>query len=233
VPSRSRLPERTLKALQRINETVTSRIEKPILNWFCERLPRSVTSDTLTAIGVIGGGLTLLGYVLSNFRPDFLWLACLGLVVNWFGDSLDGTLARYRKAERPIYGFFLDHMTDSFVMTMVAVGVGLSPYAGMESALAVLVSYLLMTILTMVSSKASGVFRISYNGVGPTEIRLLIIFLTIIGYLLPTPSFTLWDLTFTIYDAIMYVAAAVLVTTCVLTTINTARALAVIDPPKQ
>jgi archaetidylinositol phosphate synthase len=233
LPRLSRLPERTQTALQRINETITSRVEKRILNWFCERLPRQVTSDTLTAIGVIGGALTLLGFALSNLRPGFLWLACLGLVLNWFGDSLDGTLARYRKAERPTYGFFLDHMTDSFVMTMVAVGAGLSPYVSMESALAILVAYLLMTILTMVSSKVSGVFRISYNGVGPTEIRLAIIALGIAAYLFPTPVFTLWDYSFTLYDAIMYAAAAALVTTCVLTTIRTVRALAIIDPPKQ
>jgi len=109
--------------IERINQTLTSHAERRVLNWLCARMPRAVTSDMLTFLGVVGAVLTFAGFFLSDRSVSWLWLAIAGLVLNWLGDSLDGSLARYRGTERPRYGFFLDHMADTFVMALVAVGV--------------------------------------------------------------------------------------------------------------
>src|SRR5690554_1739776 len=96
----------------RINQTILGPLEKPALQWMAARLPVWVTPDTLTGIGIFASVLIFISFVLTNIHPGFLWLASFGVVLNWFGDSLDGTLARYRKIERPQYGFFVDHAVD-------------------------------------------------------------------------------------------------------------------------
>ena len=85
-----------------------------------------MTPDILTAIGFFGTLLISISYILTNQTPAFLWLASLGLVINWFGDSLDGTLARFRKIERPRYGFFIDHTTDALGEVLIMVGIAIS-----------------------------------------------------------------------------------------------------------
>jgi len=159
-----------------INETTTilSFIEKPALNWLANKLPEFMTPDFLTVVGMIGSFLTGLGYFLSLYSDYYLWLANFGLLLNWFGDSLDGTVARFRHIERPKYGFFIDHSLDSISMVVIGVGVGLSPYARFDFVLMALVSYLLMSILVYIKTFVHGVFKISYYGFGPTEARVFI-----------------------------------------------------------
>jgi phosphatidylglycerophosphate synthase len=219
--------------LERINDAITSRQERVLLTWLCERLPRWVTSDVLTAVGVLGAAMTFVGWWQSERSVSFLWLACAGVVVNWFGDSLDGSLARLRKTERPRYGFFLDHMSDTLAMALIALGVGLSPYASFGCSMAVLLGYYLMVILTMVTSQTTGVFRISFNGMGPTEIRLFIIAFTLSVILFPTPHFIWSELELTIYDAIMLALTGLLIVMCVHESIRTLRALAIQEPPRR
>ena len=98
---------------KRVNDILLGPIERPALNWLAAHMPAWMTPDGLTIIGVIGAVIILVSYGLSNLEPAFLWLASFGFFVNWFGDSLDGTLARYRKIERPKYGFFVDHTVDA------------------------------------------------------------------------------------------------------------------------
>ncbi|MGC9078634.1 MAG: CDP-alcohol phosphatidyltransferase family protein [Candidatus Kapaibacteriota bacterium] len=159
---------------KRETKSVLSFIEKPLINWFVARLPKYVTPDTLTAIGVVGAMMTGLGYALTFYNKDFLWLATAGLFINWFGDSLDGSLARYRRIERPKYGFFIDHTLDSISMVLIGVGVGLSPYARLDFVLFALVGYLLMSIFVYIKTMILGVFNIIYFGFGPTEARVFI-----------------------------------------------------------
>lgn len=218
--------------MERINDAITSRYERVALNWLCERLPDWVTSDMLTAVGVLGAALTCLGFGLSGFDERFLWLAGVGVVLNWFGDSLDGSLARLRKAERRQYGFFLDHMSDTLAMGLIALGVGLSPYAGFYSSASVLLGYYAMVILTLTTSQATGVFRISFNGLGPTEIRLFIIACILSAILLPTPRFVWLGVEVTAYDAIMVVLTVLLVVMCLGQSLRTLRMLSVQDPPR-
>jgi len=217
----------------RVNDALTGSAEKRILLWFCRYMPAWVTSDMLTMLGLTGAAMSFLAYWQSGRGAITLWLAILGLALNWFGDSLDGTWARHLNAERPRYGFFLDHMTDTFAMGLVAIGIGMSPYAHFASGLAVLAGYYLMVILSMVGCIVTGTVRISFNGVGPTEIRLLIIACTIAAILLPTPVFNYGEVRMTIYDIVMVVVTTILVVMCVVQTVKIARQLAVMDPPRR
>jgi phosphatidylglycerophosphate synthase len=216
----------------RLHQTITGGVEQRILHAICRTLPSWVTSDGLTALGVLGAALSFAGFALSNWFPGWLALAVAGMVLNWLGDSLDGTLARYRQTERPKYGFFIDHMTDSMVMALIAVGMGLSPYADLECCLAVLAAYFLMTILSLTTCVVSGVFQISFNGVGPTEIRLMIIACTVTAGLLPTPRLGGPASAYSIYDGIILVTTAILFLTCLTQAKKTLKGLAELDPPK-
>ena len=218
--------------MKRINETVLSNYEKRLLDWACARMPTWVTSDMLTALGVIGAGMIFAGFSLSSNSPSWLSLAIAGLALNWAGDSLDGSLARYRMAERNEYGFFLDHMTDTLTMSLVAVGIGLSPYVLMATALAALATYFMLTILTMVTCITTGAFRISYGGFGPTEIRLFIAIGSALAIFYDVPNFSVLGISASLGDVVIGILASLLLITGIISMIRTARALAASDPPK-
>ncbi|MGY9105879.1 MAG: CDP-alcohol phosphatidyltransferase family protein, partial [Alphaproteobacteria bacterium] len=116
--------------------------------------------------------LTFVGYLLSSWTPAFLWLASFGLVINWFGDSFDGTLARHRLAERARYGFFVDHVTDLFAQILIGTGLAVSSYVSFEAASMGLVTYLAIVIVALIRERVLGVFKITFMRFGPTEARL-------------------------------------------------------------
>ena len=149
--------------------------ERRVLRWIAARLPRAWMPDHLTAIGVLGALTTAVGYWLSAGHPVWLWLASGGLVLNWFGDSLDGTLARVRQIERPKYGYYIDHMVDAFNTAVIGAGIGLSPYVSLPLAMLLVIIYLGLSINIYLESSVFGVFEISYGIFGPTEARLLLI----------------------------------------------------------
>ena len=111
-------------------------------------------------------------YVLSNGDPAWLWAASALLVVHWLGDSLDGTLARVRKAERPRYGYYLDHLVDAVATALIGIGLGLSPYLLLATGLVIVIAYLVLSINTYLETQALGVFSLGYGRLGPTEARL-------------------------------------------------------------
>ena len=123
-----------VKPHQRVNDILLGPWERPALAWLAAHMPGWMSPDKLTAIGFAGAVLIMLSYALSTRSAALLWLASLGFVVNWFGDSLDGTLARYRKIERPRYGYFVDHTVDSFNEFLIIMGLGLSPYVRFDVA---------------------------------------------------------------------------------------------------
>ena len=199
-----------VKPHERINEILLAPLERPALNWFVTRMPLWVNPDILTAIGILGAVLICGGYCLSNKYSEFLWLASLGFVVNWFGDSLDGNLARYRKIERPKYGFFVDHTVDSFNEVLIVLGLGLSPYVSFNIACLGLIGYLLMSILVYIRTYVNGVFQLSYGKLGPTEVRVILILLNTTMYFVGIPNVSLpWGLN-TIYDLPILIIAVVL-----------------------
>lgn len=149
--------------------------ERRVLRWIAARLPRSWMPDHLTAIGVLGALAVGAGYALSPLHPGWLWLASFGLFVNWFGDSLDGTLARVRQIERPKYGYYLDHMVDAITTIAIGTGIGLSPYVALPIALAIVILYLCLSINVYLESAVLGVFDLGYGVFGPTEMRILLV----------------------------------------------------------
>ena len=161
----------------RVNDILLGSLERPTLKWLAEHSPRWVTPDLYTAIGALGSLVSFAGYILSRLHPAFLWLATFGFVVNWYGDSLDGTLARYRHIERPEYGFFVDHVLDAISQVLFFIGMGLSPFISFNVACIGLVAFLLMSTMVFLRTSTSGEFRISYSMLGPTEARVLAILL--------------------------------------------------------
>jgi archaetidylinositol phosphate synthase len=149
--------------------------EARVLEWIARRLPRRVMPDHMTALGVLASIGIAAAYVLSNGDKAWLWAASGLLVVHWLGDSLDGTLARVRKAERPRYGFYLDHLVDAFATAAIGIGLGLSPYMLLAVGLAIVVAYLILSINTYLETHAFGVFTLGYGRFGPTEARLILI----------------------------------------------------------
>lgn len=193
---------------RRVNDILLGPLERPTLKWLAAHMPAWITPDICTLIGVLGALLTGISYVLSIYNSNFLWLASLGFVINWFGDSLDGTLARYRKIERPIYGFFVDHTVDAFSVTVIILGLGLTPYVNFTIACLALIAYLLLCVLVFLRTSVLGEFKISYSKLGPTEIRVLLILLSASMYFggeqMPVLSFgRLNPITFTLYDIIV------------------------------
>ena len=214
-----------MKPHQRVNDILLGPLERPALAWLAMHMPAWVSPDTLTGIGVLGAVVICLSYSLSNVHNGFLWLASLGFVINWFGDSLDGTLARYRHCERPKYGFFVDHTVDSFNEVLIVLGLGFSPYVRFDVACLALIGYLLMSILVFIRTYVEGVFQISYGRFGPTEIRVILILLNAIMFFTRPPSITLSWATFTIYDLIVGVIALLLVTLYLVSVLRQARGL--------
>jgi phosphatidylglycerophosphate synthase len=152
-----------------------ARPEARVLEWIAKRLPGRVKPDHLTALGVLASAGIAAAYVLSNGDRMWLWAASALLVVHWLGDSLDGTLARVRRSERPRYGYYLDHLVDAFATAAIGIGLGLSPYMLLAVGLAIVVAYLILSINTYLETHAFGVFTLGYGRFGPTEARLMLI----------------------------------------------------------
>jgi len=141
----------------------------------------------LTFFGFLSAILIGVSYALTNLDKNFLWLANLGFLLNWFGDSLDGTLARHRKIERPIYGFYIDHVVDIISEVFIFLGLALSPYVDIRLGLIALIAYLCMTNLVFLLTAVEGVFKISYGKLGPTEARIIAVAANIFMYYLGNP----------------------------------------------
>lgn len=224
----------TPKDHKRVNDILLGPLERPALRWLAAHSPAWMTPDKLTAIGTVGAFVIFLGYWASRFNPAFLWLASFGLLVNWYGDSLDGTLARYRNIQRPKYGFFIDHTVDAFNEMLIVLGLGLSPYVTFNIAALALVGYLLMSVFVYVRTFVEGVFQISYGKFGPTEVRVILFLLnTLMFFWISAPEFATPVGSITVYDVLVGLIALVLIALFVANTYRKARELSTIDRPPQ
>jgi len=160
---------------QRIQTSFLAGPEKKALLWLAPRMPQWVTPDVLTYIGLFGMGMCGLGYYLATKHWIFLVISSLGHVVNWFGDSLDGTLARYRKQQRPKYGYYLDHLVDAFGMAIMIFGLAYSGLAHQTYIWLVLCLFFIASINTYLVTSTTGVFKISYLRFSTTEARVALI----------------------------------------------------------
>ena len=169
---RSDIPRVGLKQEKRVQESFSAAAERKALNWLATRLPAWVNSDHLTVLGSLGMLLAGGSYALARWHSWGLLSATFFLAVNWFGDSLDGTLARLRDCQRPRYGFYVDHLLDSFGALFAMTGLALSGYISPWIATGMLVAFLLLSIEVYLTTYTLGSFRLSYGKFGPTEIRI-------------------------------------------------------------
>ena len=169
------MSETSTKDAPRHKQFILAVPETRVLEWIARRLPGWLKPDHLTALGVLAAVGIAAAYVLSNGDSTWLWAASALLVVHWLGDSLDGTLARVRRSERPRYGFYLDHLVDAFATAAIGIGLGLSPYMLLAVGLAIVIAYLILSINTYLETHAFGVFSLGYGRFGPTEARLILI----------------------------------------------------------
>ena len=207
-PSR---PEHKLKEAKRQATFVTARFEKWFLPKLAARLPAWVLPDHLTGLGILAATAIGVAYGLSNRDPNWLWAVNAALVVHWLGDSLDGTLARVRKIERPRYGFYLDHLTDAYSTCVIGIGLGLSPYLLLSVGLAIVMAYLVLSINVYLETHVFGRFEYGYGLVGPTEARLLLIGLNTLALTAGPIPFSFFGRGVTIYDVVGTVGAIMMI----------------------
>ena len=214
----------------RRKQFLLARAESRVLTCIAERLPAWIKPDHMTALGVLAAFGIAGAYLLSNGDKTWLWAASALLVVHWLGDSLDGTLARVRKIERPKYGYYLDHLVDALATAVIGLGLGLSPYMLLAVGLVIVVAYLILSINTYLETHAFGVFALGYGGVGPTEVRLVLIALNTLLALGVGLGFSVGDLGLTVLDLIGLGIAGVMITALVARAARNLRRLAELEP---
>jgi phosphatidylglycerophosphate synthase len=212
---------------------VLARAEKWLLPRIAASLPRWIVPDHLTAIGVLGSTLIALGYILSTRDRHWLWLSNAGLIVNWFGDSLDGTTARVRKIERPRYGFYLDHLTDAYSTIVVGLGLGFSPYMLLSVGLTIVIAYLVLSINVYLETHAFGVFRYGYGILGPTEARGVLFLLNTVALVVGPIPFGVRGIEMTVFDVAGIIAALSMGGLLLRRVIRNLGELARLEPPRR
>jgi archaetidylinositol phosphate synthase len=181
------------KNATRLQNSFTAATERKALLWLAAHLPPFVNSDHLTVLGFAAMFLAGCSYVLARWTAWGLLLATLCLVLNWFGDSLDGTLARVRNRQRPRYGFYVDHMIDSFGALFLMGGLAASGYIDWRIAMGLLVAFLLLSIESYLASYTLGIFRLSFAKFGPTEIRILLAIANTVLFFVPAARIPGWS----------------------------------------
>ena len=225
------------KKAVRIQNSILNGAEKKALAWLAERQPKWVVSDMLTLVGIIGALMIGAGFVLCSKNINWLWLSIAGFVVNWYGDSLDGTLARVRKTQRPLYGYYLDHTVDCFNEAFMFLGLGLSYLMRLDIALMILIVYLFLTVNVSVNAHLKSEFKLTYGKLGPTEFRVIacllimcVIFFPCIREFHTSMHFLGREVALTALDIAGLVILAVLVLIYLVTVIQDARGYAKADP---
>jgi archaetidylinositol phosphate synthase len=207
---------------RRVNRSITAGMEKGALEWIARRAPGWATSDQLTILGLsaqIGAGVF---YALSRYQRHALLFVCMCLALNWLGDSLDGTLARVRRQERPRYGFYVDHIVDMFGATGLMCGLGFSGFLHWQTAAAMLVAFLLLAGESYLAAYTLNCFELSQGLFGPTEIRILLIIGNVA--LLRSPYSTVFGHRMLLFDAGGIIAAIGMFGMAILVTVrHTAR----------
>ncbi len=213
-----------MTSVPRIQQNILAANERLLLNWLCLRLPGWTTPDMMTALGFAGAVMVGAGYILSDQNLAWLWLTQIGYLINWFGDSLDGSLARFRGIERPKYGYFIDHSVDALAILAMLGGLGLGPFVELEVALVALVAYLLLSIHTYLCAQVIDEFKLTYLAGGPTELRLMLMGMTAAMFFIGPQNLLGTDLS--AFDMFALGVSAILVAIFIAQTASTARILA-------
>lgn len=230
----------TVKQATRIQTSILNGVERKALIWMAERMPRWVTSDMLSMVGMVGAFVVATGYILSIRDINYLWISSLGFLIHWFGDSMDGTLARVRHTQRPLYGFYIDHTLDAITELIMFAGIGFSWLMRLDIALMAFIVYLLMTLNVTINTHLKSEFRLTYAKLGPTEFRVLMVILnTLLIYVRALREYrttiTIADNTIVLtgVDIIAIAVIALLLIIYITTIISDARDYAKIDPLKK
>jgi len=202
----------------RSNTGVLAGMEKRVLVWIARRLPDAVSPDHLTGLALFAMMMAGVSFALSNRLPLLLWSVVFWLAVNWFGDSLDGTLARVRQQLRPRYGFYVDHIFDCFGALFVMAGLAVSGRMTPGIASAVLITYFLLSIEAYLATYCVGRFEMSHWGMGPTELRIVMALGAVT--LLVKPVVTIAGVRLPLFDAGGMVAAAAMLLTAIVATVR-------------
>lgn len=205
--------------------------ERRVLTRFAAALPARVMPDHLTILGLIAATGIAVSYVLANRNLAWLWAANAFLIVQWYGDSLDGTLARYRKIERPRYGFYLDHLTDAYSTLAVGIGLGFSPVMLLSVGLAIAVAYLVLSVNVYLETHVFRTFTLGHGVIGPTETRILLFGLNTLAILWTPLRFELWGVPFTVFDICGLLAVAGMMAMLLARAAKNLRYLAELEPP--
>jgi phosphatidylglycerophosphate synthase len=216
-------PQMAFKEAKRIQQSFVTKAEKRALIWLAERVPDRVNSDHLTALGAFGMFAAGASYAFARYSQYGLLLGCLFLAINWLGDSLDGTLARYRGRLRPRYGFYVDHALDCFGAAALLFGMGFSGYISPLIALTLLIAYLLLSCEVFLATYALGRFEMSYLKFGPTELRILLCIANL--YLFFSPSVHPFGLRLTLFELGSVIGAVGMTAIAVTSFIRHARTL--------
>lgn len=199
----------TFRPATRRQESLLAPLERRALLWMACRFPARIGPDHLTALGLFALLAAGASYVFANRSPGMLVLASVFIVVNWFGDSLDGTLARVRDRQRPRYGFYVDHVIDAVGATAILTGIAASGLATPLVAAALLIAFLLFSVETYLATYCVGTFRLSHYGFSPTEMRLLLIAGNVAAIWRPTV--TIGGRTIPFFDVGFAIAAVLMV----------------------
>lgn len=216
---------------ERVNETFVARFEQWALPRMAGALPPWVSPDTLTLAGLVGAALTAIGYYLAARDAGWLWLASAGFVLHWWGDSLDGTLARVRDIRREKYGYFVDQMADVIAVLLIFGALGLGGVMRPLLAMGMATGYLLLFNLVNMVALARGVYKISFAGGGPTELRLVLIAVNTLAWALAPRTFGFWGQTWTPFECFALVAIPALALLFFGSAFREWRLLAELDPP--
>jgi archaetidylinositol phosphate synthase len=214
----------------RNKQFLLAKAEGRALEWIARRLPRWILPDHMTALGVLAAVGIAGAYLLSNGDKLWLWAASALLVVHWLGDSLDGTLARVRRIERPKYGYYLDHLVDAVATALIGLGLGLSPWMLLSVGLVIVIAYLVLSINTYLETYAFGVFTLGYGRVGPTEVRLVLVVLNTLIALGVGLGFQVGGLGLTVLDLIGLGIAGVMAAGLIGRAARNLRRLAELEP---
>lgn len=214
----------TIAPLARIQQNVLAVQERRLLNWICPRLPGWVTPDKLTVLAIVASVAIFVGYGLSSLDRNWLWVSIAGYFVHWFGDSLDGSLARWRSIERPRYGYFVDHSADVLGALFIVGGIGLTPFVRLDVALIALAGYYMLAAHAFLSARVVGELNLTYIAAGPTELRLILIGLTAAMYVFGPSDPRIWGVS--AFDLFAGAVGAVLIALFLFQTLAMTRRLA-------
>ncbi len=213
----------------RENEGLVAALEKRALHYLAERMPAWVTSDQLTLLGLLAMLMAGASYWAASVDRRALIFVVVALGINWFGDSLDGTLARVRNRQRPRYGFYVDHVVDLVGTFFLLGGLALSGFMSPLIALGMLAAFLMVEAEVYLATHVRGVFRMTFMKFGPTELRIVLSLGTL--YLLHDPTVGLgWAGRFLLFDVGGIVAITGMALAMVVSSVRNTRALYKAEP---